>query len=78
MTYSEYLFPNDMHIYWSLMIVTYPFITGLIAGAFIASALYHVFGLKELEPISLASEEAQEMLRIPDAAPGASPWERGE
>ncbi|MDH5638518.1 MAG: polysulfide reductase NrfD [Nitrospinota bacterium] len=52
MTYSEYLFPNDMHIYWSLMIVTYPFITGLIAGAFIASALYHVFGLEELKPIS--------------------------
>ncbi|MDH5476752.1 MAG: polysulfide reductase NrfD [Nitrospinota bacterium] len=52
MTYSEYLFPNDMHIYWSLMIVTYPFITGLIAGAFMASALFHVFGLQELKPIS--------------------------
>lgn len=52
MTYSEFLFPNDFHIVWTLMIVTYPFITGLIAGAFIASSLYHVFGLKELEPIS--------------------------
>ncbi|MDH4182605.1 MAG: polysulfide reductase NrfD [Nitrospinota bacterium] len=52
MIYSEYLFPNDMNIYWSLMIVTYPFITGLIAGAFIASALFHVFHVKELEPIS--------------------------
>lgn len=52
MTYSEFLFPNDVHIIWSLMIVTYPFITGLIAGAFIASALYHVFGRTELLPIS--------------------------
>ena len=52
MIYSEFSFPNDMNIYWSLMIVTYPFITGLIAGAFMASALYHVFGLKELKPVS--------------------------
>lgn len=52
MTYSEFLFPNDLHIVWSLMIVTYPFITGIIAGAFIASALFHVFGRNELEPVS--------------------------
>ncbi len=52
MTYSEYLYPNDIHIFWSLMIVTYPFITGLVAGAFIASALYHVFGREEMKPVS--------------------------
>ncbi|MBI4829649.1 MAG: polysulfide reductase NrfD [Nitrospinae bacterium] len=52
MIYTEFSFPNDMHIYWSLMIVTYPFITGLIAGAFVASALYHVFGRDELAPVN--------------------------
>lgn len=52
MTYSEFLFPNDMHIVWSLMIVTYPYITGLVAGAFIASSLYHLFGREELAPVS--------------------------
>ena len=52
MVYSEYLFPNDTHVIWSLMIVTYPYITGLVAGAFIASALYHVFGRTELEPVN--------------------------
>ena len=52
MTYSEFSFPNDMHIYWSLMIVTYPFITGLIAGAFMASALHHVFKIEALRPVS--------------------------
>lgn len=52
MTYSEFSYPNDMHIVWSLMIVTYPFITGLVAGAFVASALYHVFGRNELEPVN--------------------------
>ena len=52
MTFSEFLFPNDLHVFWSLMIVTYPFITGLVAGAFIASSFYYLFGMKELEPIS--------------------------
>lgn len=48
----NYLFPNDMHIMWSLMIVLYPYITGLVAGAFIVSSLYHVFGRTELKPVS--------------------------
>ncbi len=52
MTYSEFLFPNDLHIVWSLMIVTYPYITGLVAGAFIASSLHHLFGREELAPVS--------------------------
>ena len=51
MTFSEFSFPNDVHIIWSLMIVTYPFITGLVAGAFMVSALYYVFDRKELAPI---------------------------
>jgi Ni/Fe-hydrogenase subunit HybB-like protein len=46
-----YAFPNDIHITWSLMIVTYPYVTGLVAGAFIVSSLYHVFNRKELWPI---------------------------
>ncbi len=46
----NYLFPNDVHVTWSLMIVLYPYITGLVAGAFIVSSLYHVFGREELRP----------------------------
>ena len=46
-----YLFPNDLHILWGLMIVMYPYITGLVAGAFILSSLYHVFHRHELRPI---------------------------
>lgn len=49
---SNYVFPNDFHIHWSLMIVLYPYITGIVAGAFIVSSLYHVFAVKELRPIS--------------------------
>lgn len=49
---SNYVFPNDFHVHWSLMIVLYPYITGIVAGAFIVSSLYHVFGIKQLQPIS--------------------------
>jgi Ni/Fe-hydrogenase subunit HybB-like protein len=49
---SNYIFPNDAHILWSWMIVIYPYITGLIAGAFIVSALYHVFKIEAFRPIA--------------------------
>jgi len=48
---TGYLFPNDLHIHWSLMIVLYPYITGLVAGAFLVSSLYHVFGKEEFRPL---------------------------
>lgn len=49
---ASYIFPNDLHVHWSLMIVLYPYITGIVAGAFIVSSLYHVFHVKELQPIA--------------------------
>lgn len=48
----NYVFPNELHVTWTVMIVLYPYITGLVAGAFIVSSLYHVFGKEELRPIS--------------------------
>ena len=47
----QYLFPNDLHIHWSIMIVMYPYLTGFVAGAFVVSALYHVFHMKQLKPM---------------------------
>jgi Ni/Fe-hydrogenase subunit HybB-like protein len=47
-----YVFPNDLHIHWSLMIVLYPYITGLVAGAFVVSSLYHVFDIEALKPVA--------------------------
>ena len=47
-----YVFPNDLHIHWSLMIVLYPYITGLVAGAFVVSSLYHVFNVTSLRPVA--------------------------
>ncbi len=48
----NYVFPNDAHAHWTLMIVIYPYITGIVAGAFIVSALAHVFNVRSLMPIA--------------------------
>jgi len=49
---TNYVFPNDIDVLWSLMIVLYPYITGIVAGAFIVSSLYHVFHIESLKPVS--------------------------
>jgi predicted membrane protein len=49
---QNFLFPNELHIYWTVMIVLYPYITGMVAGAFIVSSFYHVFGMEKLKPIA--------------------------
>lgn len=46
-----FVLPNEF-IYWSIQIVMYPFMTGLVAGAFVLSSLYHVFGFKKLKDIA--------------------------
>jgi Ni/Fe-hydrogenase subunit HybB-like protein len=46
------VYPNEVNIEWDLLIVIYPFITGLVAGAFIVSSLYHVFGIAKLKPVA--------------------------
>jgi len=46
-----FTYPNEF-IYWTIQIVMYPYLTGLVAGAFVLSSLYHVFGQKDLEDIA--------------------------
>ncbi|MBI4822776.1 MAG: polysulfide reductase NrfD [Nitrospirae bacterium] len=46
-----FVYPNE-YIYWALQIVMYPLMTGLVAGAFVLSSLYHVFDRKELKEMS--------------------------
>lgn len=46
-----FVLPNE-YIYWSIQIVMYPFMTGLVAGAFVLSSLYHVFGIKQLKDMA--------------------------
>jgi len=44
-----YIFPNEIELQWGILIVIYPFITGLVAGAFILASLERVFNVKELK-----------------------------
>ncbi len=46
-----YIYPNDVTLLWSIVIVVYPYITGLVAGAFILASLVRVFKVHALEPI---------------------------
>ncbi len=47
-----FIYPNEGIIEWDLLIVIYPYITGLVAGAFIVSSLYHVFGITKLRTVA--------------------------
>jgi Ni/Fe-hydrogenase subunit HybB-like protein len=49
---TGFSFPNDVHVTWSLMIVMYPYITGFVAGSFIVTSLYHLFGREEFRPVA--------------------------
>lgn len=46
-----FLYPNEVELQWSILIVLYPYITGLVAGAFILASLARVFHVKEVQPI---------------------------
>lgn len=45
-----YIFPNEIDLQWGILIVVYPFVTGLVAGAFILASLERVFKVKILKP----------------------------
>ena len=46
-----YVYPNEQNLLWSVLIVVYPYVTGLVAGAFIMASLVRVFNVKALEPV---------------------------
>ncbi len=45
-----YIYPNEVTLYWSVLIVLYPYITGLVAGAFILASLERVFRVEAVKP----------------------------
>jgi Ni/Fe-hydrogenase subunit HybB-like protein len=50
--YTGYVYPNETVFPWSVLIVVYPYLTGLVAGAFTVSSLYQVFGFERLRPVA--------------------------
>ena len=47
---SGYIYPNEIEVHWSILIVVYPYLTGLVAGAFILASLVKVFNVTALIP----------------------------
>jgi len=45
-----YMYPNEIELQWSVLIVLYPYITGLVAGAFILASLERVFKVEAVKP----------------------------
>jgi Ni/Fe-hydrogenase subunit HybB-like protein len=45
-----FMYPNEIELQWSVLIVLYPFITGLVAGAFILASLERVFRVDAVKP----------------------------
>jgi Ni/Fe-hydrogenase subunit HybB-like protein len=47
---TGYIYPNEIELHWGLLVVIYPYLTGLVAGAFILASLVKIFEVKELQP----------------------------
>src|ERR1035437_1640365 len=45
-----FIYPNEISLQWGILIVLYPYITGLVAGAFILASLERVFKMRVLKP----------------------------
>ena len=51
-SFAGYVYPNETVIAWTVLIVVYPYLTGLVAGASSVSVLYTGAGLKEYKPVA--------------------------
>ena len=50
--YTGWVFPNETVFEWTVLLAVYPYLTGLVAGAFTVSSLYQVFGFERLKPVA--------------------------
>src|ERR1700740_2066788 len=50
MPVDGFMYPNEVELAWSILVVLYPFITGLVAGAFILASLERVFRVEAVKP----------------------------
>lgn len=48
---AGFIYPNEVETQWAILIVVYPYITGIVAGAFILASLVKVFNVVEVQPI---------------------------
>ena len=70
-----YMYPNEMELQWSVLIVLYPYITGLVAGAFILASLERVFRVEAVKPTyRLALLTSRALLPVAPLRPELPPW----
>jgi Ni/Fe-hydrogenase subunit HybB-like protein len=50
MPVDGFMYPNEAELQWSVLIVLYPFLTGLVAGAFILASLERIFHVNAVRP----------------------------
>jgi len=50
MPVEGFMYPNEIELQWSVLIVVYPFVTGLVAGAFILASLERIFHVGAVKP----------------------------
>jgi len=50
MPFDGFMYPNEVELQWSVLIVVYPFLTGLVAGAFILASLERIFHVTAVKP----------------------------
>jgi Ni/Fe-hydrogenase subunit HybB-like protein len=50
MPVDGFMYPNEVELQWSVLIVLYPFLTGLVAGAFILASLERIFHVNAVKP----------------------------
>ena len=50
MPFDGFMYPNEVELQWSVLIVVYPFVTGLVAGAFILASLERIFHVEAVKP----------------------------
>src|SRR5215472_5393005 len=77
--FEGYVYPNEAspQPLWSVLIVLYPYITGLVAGAFIMASLVRVFKVKALEPVYRFPPDRLRFPAVCPAASAVSPWPSG-
>lgn len=46
-----YIYPNEIEVHWGMLVVVYPYLTGLVAGAFILASLVKVFNVREVQAV---------------------------
>lgn len=47
---TGFMYPNEIEVHWGILVVVYPYVTGVVAGAFILASLVKVFNIKEVQP----------------------------